>query len=231
QCRRDGQSGPGAIATIADPLLTAGPADAAGEPQHSDHRQAVIRRHLQRRGYEHAIVGSHLPGCHQIDYGHGVEPAVSILIAVRDRLPQIQRCLETLLENTGHANYEVLLLDHGNHESSIRNWLDGIAALNSEQLRVLRFDANRSRAGIRNEAAQQARGDFLLWLEDGAGILHKDWLQQLLNHALRSEVGAVGAKLLSADGTVRHAGLLLGLHGSVGRAFEGLAHDDHSYMH
>ncbi|GGC14523.1 O-antigen biosynthesis protein [Oxalicibacterium flavum] len=231
QLRLIEQFGLGSVAHIAEPLLTASPAEAAGEPQHSEHRQAVIQRHLQRRGYEHAVVGSHLSGCHQIDYGHDVEPAVSILIAVRDRLPQIQRCLETLLENTGHANYEVLLLDHGNQESSIRNWLDGIAALNSEQLRVLRFDANRSRSGIRNEAAQQARGDFLLWLEDGAGVLHKDWLQQLLNHALRPEVGAVGAKLLSADGKIRHAGLLLGLHGPIGRAFEGLAHDDHGYMH
>ncbi len=231
QLRLIEQFGLGSVAHITEPLLTASPTDAAGEPQHAEHQQAVIQRHLQRRGYEHAVVGSHLPGCHQIDYGHGMEPAVSILIAVRDRLPQIQRCLETLLENTGHANYEVLLLDHGNHESSIRNWLDGIAALNSEQLRVLRFDANRSCAGIRNEAAQQARGDFLLWLEDGAGVLHKDWLQQLLNHALRPEVGAVGAKLLSADGKIRHAGLLLGLHGPVGRAFEGLAHDDHGYMH
>ncbi|GGI55593.1 glycosyltransferase [Oxalicibacterium solurbis] len=234
QLRLIEQFGLGSIGHIAEPLLTATPtdvADAVGMQTHSEQRQAVIRQHLQRRGYKYAVVNNHLPGCHQIDYGHDAQPVVSILIVVHDRLLQIQRCLETLLENTGYAKYEVLLLDHGNHESAIRNWLDGIAALNSPQLRVLRFDAARSRASICNEAAQQARGDFLLWLEDGAGLLHKDWLQQLLNHALRSEVGAVGAKLLSADGTIRHAGLLLGLHGPVGRAFEGLAHNDSGYMY
>lgn len=231
QLRLIEQFGLGSIGHIAEPLLTATPADAAAVQVNSEQRQAVIRQHLQRRGYQYAVVSSHLSGCHQIDYGHDAQPVVSILIVVRDRLLQIQRCLETLLENTGYAKYEVLLLDHGNDEPVIRNWLDGIAALNSPQLRVLRFDAARPRAGICNEAAQQARGDFLLWLEDGAGILHKDWLQQLLNHALRSEVGAVGAKLLSADGTIRHAGLILGLHGPVGHAFEGMAHDDNSYMH
>src|SRR5690606_41667801 len=55
------------------------------------------------------------------------------LIVVQDRLPQIQRCMETLLEHTGYTNYEVLLLNHGNQSSEMREWLAGVEAMRSEE--------------------------------------------------------------------------------------------------
>ncbi|MCB5190876.1 glycosyltransferase [Methylobacillus arboreus] len=226
QLRLIEQQGLGCIGHISEPLLTGNTLSLQDKPE----EQAVIQRHLQARGYEHPEIASHLPRCYEINYGHPQQPAVSILIVAKHRLPQIQRCLETLLENTSYPNYEVLLLDHGNQAADIRTWLAGIEAMGVAQLRVLHFANNLSREALCNQAAQQARGDFLLWLGDGAGILRKDWLQQLLNHGLRPEVGAVSGKLLSADGKIRHAGLLLGLNGPAGRAFEGLAHDDNGYM-
>ncbi|MDR5172037.1 glycosyltransferase [Methylobacillus flagellatus] len=226
QLRLIEQLGLGSIAHISEPLLIGQQLDLQAYPE----EQAVIAQHLAARGYEQPVVHSHLPRCYAIDYGHAQQPSVSILVIVKDRLPQVQRCLETLLEHTSYPNYEVLLLDHGNQAADIRNWLAGIESMALPQLRVLRFDAGIAREALCNQAAQHAHGDFLLWLGDGAGILNQDWLQQLLNHGLRPEVGAVGGKLLSADGKIRHAGLLLGLNGPAGRAFEGLSHDEGGYM-
>jgi hypothetical protein len=42
-----------------------------------------------------------------------------------------------------------------------------------------------------------------------AVITQADWLDELLNHAQRPEVGVVGAKLFNPDGCVLHAGLIL----------------------
>lgn len=196
----------------------------------SPHERRVIERHLQARGYTHAKVDSSLLGRYEVEYGHEQPASVSILILVGGRLAQIQRCLDTLLERTDQVAYEVLLLDQGAGQAELRDWLAGVAALGSDQLQVLSFSANLPKATLYNQAAQHARGDFLLWLGDGAGILNEDWLTQLLNHGLRPEVGAVGGKLLSADGKVHHAGMLLGLKGTVGRVFEGAAIDDAGYM-
>ena len=226
QLRLIGRHGLACIGHISEPLL----ASDAFALRDSLQERAVIERHLQARGYQQARVGSRLQGRYELDYGHAQLSSVSILIVVRDRLPQIQRCMETLLEHTDYTNYEVLLLDHGNQDPQVREWLAGVEAMGAAQLRVLRFDSALSRSALCNQAAQQARGDFLLWLGDGAGIMDKDWLQQLLNHGQRSEVGAVGGKLLSADGKVRHAGILLGLCGPAGRAFEGASFDDPGYM-
>lgn len=226
QLRLIERNGLACIGHISEPLLTSDAFAMKDNPQ----ERAVIERHLRARGYEQARVGSCLPGRYELDYGHPQLGSVSIVIVVKDRLPQIQRCMETLLENTDYSNYEVLLLDHGNQAPEVRNWLAGVETMGVDQLRVLHFDAALSRSALCNQAAQQARGDFLLWLGDGAGIMDKGWLQQLLNHGLRPEVGAVGGKLLSADGRVRHAGLLLGLCGPAGRAFEGASFDDAGYM-
>lgn len=226
QLRLIERNGLACIGHISEPLLASDAFALQDNPQ----ERAVIERHLRARGYEQARVGSRLPGRYELDYGHPQLGSVSIVIVVKDRLPQIQRCMETLLENTDYPNYEVLLLDHGNQAPEVCNWLAGVKAMGVDQLRVLHFDAALSRAAICNQAAQQARGDFLLWLGDGAGVMDKGWLQQLLNHGGRPEVGAVAGKLLSADGRVRHAGLLLGLCGPAGRAFEGASFDEAGYM-
>ncbi|RBD57924.1 O-antigen biosynthesis protein, partial [Xanthomonas oryzae pv. oryzae] len=110
------------IRHIAEPLLIA-----SATPQHADEdeRQAIAR-HLAERGYVDAAVHSTGPGRHAVDYRHAQQPLVSILVLVDGRLPQVQRCLESILANTAYPHYEVLLLDRGTTAPDLRDWLTGI---------------------------------------------------------------------------------------------------------
>ncbi|RBF34440.1 O-antigen biosynthesis protein, partial [Xanthomonas oryzae pv. oryzae] len=168
------------IRHIAEPLLIA-----SATPQHADEdeRQAIAR-HLAERGYVDAAVHSTGPGRHAVDYRHAQQPLVSILVLVDGRLPQVQRCLESILANTAYPHYEVLLLDRGTTAPDLRDWLTGIDTLGMQQIRVLRFAGEPSREAVCNAAAEHARGDMLLWLAAGAAVMKADWLEQLLNHAL-----------------------------------------------
>lgn len=226
QLRLIAQHGLGCIGHVSEPLLI------CDHPRLQDSAQErrVIEQHLVARGYLRPQVMSRFPGRYEVDYGHREAPTVSILIVPGEHLGRVQRCMQTVLEMTSYRHYEVLLLGRKTESAAIGEWLSGIEAMAEERIRVLRFDDNASRQQMRNQAAAQASGDFLLWLGAGAGIMHKDWLQQLLNHGLRPEVGAVGGKLLSADGTVRNAGTLLGFGGPVGYAFEGVSLDTAGYM-
>ena len=47
-------------------------------------------------------------------------------------------------------------------------------------------------------------------------ILSPDWIERLLEHAQRPEVGAVGGKLLYPDGRIQHAGVVAGMVGAAG---------------
>lgn len=46
-------------------------------------------------------------------------------------------------------------------------------------------------------------------LNNDMELISPDWLQELLMHAQRPEVGIVGAKLYFPDDTIQHAGVIL----------------------
>ncbi|MDP9521003.1 hypothetical protein [Pseudomonas putida] len=212
---------------ISEPLLIS---DAQPMRDCADER-GVIQRHLHARGFAQAQVGSRLPGRYELNYGAPGDVPVSILILLQgDNTERAQRCMESILEKTTCRNYEVLLLAPANAGPAVNIWLDGVARLGTDAIRCLRFPADTTPAQMRNRAAGQARGDFLLWLDEGAAVLDSDWLQQMLNHGMRQEVGAVGAKLVAGDATISHAGFVLGLNGPVGEAFAGQQMDASGYM-
>lgn len=193
--------------------------------------QDALRRHLRHRGYEQASVAAHLPGCYRIDYGHQDAPGVSIIIPTRNLFSFLLRCVESLLEKTAYKNYEVLIVDNGSSDDDACAWLAGIEAMDSTQLRVLRYPHPFNHSAMVNMAASQARGDYLLLLDNDVAILREDWLDALLNHAQRPEVGVVGAKLLGADGNVQQAGLVLGLRGPAEPVFRGEKLESPGYMY
>ena len=70
-------------------------------------------------------------------------------------------------------------------------------------------------------AASSAREDFLIFLSAIPEIITLDWIQALLRHARRPEIGAVGARVQFQKNELRHAGVILGLgaHRIAGRPY------------
>ena len=212
---------------VAEPLLIAEApalADNAAE-------QRAIAQHLQQRGYQNAVVSSSKPGRYQIDYGHGQVPLVSFLILPGERLEHLQRCVESILENTRYPNYELLLIEQHLQGEELSSWLSALASLGEARIRVLpAVSQPLTPQALLNKAARQAHGEYLLLLSAETAAISEDWLDELLNHAQRPEVACVGAKLLSADGKIAQASLILGLEGPVGRPYVGEPLDAPGYM-
>ncbi|MGP1630546.1 MAG: glycosyltransferase [Giesbergeria sp.] len=196
----------------------------------TEEREA-IEHHLQQRGYEAASVTCMLPGRYRLHYGHASQPLVSIIIPTKDQFPVLQRCVESLLEKTSYPRFEVLIVDNNSTEPDAVQWLDGVAGMNSEQVRVLRYPHAFNYSAINNAAAVEARGDYLVLLNNDTAVLQAEWLDNMLNHAQRPEVGIVGAKLLYPNGTVQHAGVILGLRGPAGHVFPHAPLNAAGYMH
>ncbi|MEG0860210.1 MAG: glycosyltransferase [Pseudomonas sp.] len=228
QLRLVSERGLASIGHVSEPLLIAnGLRQSACADEH-----AVIEGHLQARGYAQARVlpVAMAPGRYRVDYGHEQHASVSILIYLEGQLVDFQRCLESLLTQTIHGDYEVVLIEPGNDDPALLEWLEMLGQMGGERFQVLRFMPGQPRAAMCNAAAQEARGEYLVWLDARSAVLEADWLQALLNHAQRPEVGVVGGKLQTSDGDIRQAGLVLGLGGTVGRAFEGLSSQAAGYM-
>lgn len=190
----------------------------------------VLEAHLQRLGIAHEIRRGSSELLNRVDYHHVRRPLVSIIIVTKDQTAALQRCVETLLEKTAYSEYELLLVDNGSESHEARAWLDGMAQLGGERIRVLNYPQQGNAAALHNFAVGQARGEYVLLLNSFAVITQADWLDELLNHAQRPEVGVVGAKLFNPDGCVLHAGLILGLQGAVGLPFYGQSLHSDGYM-
>lgn len=59
-----------------------------------------------------------------------------------------------------------------------------------------------------NDAAERATGEYLVFLSDGVRVASETWLEELLRINQRQGVGLTGPKLLFADNTLRHGGIV-----------------------
>jgi GT2 family glycosyltransferase len=120
--------------------------------------------------------------------------------------------VESIEKHTRYKNYEIVIVDNGSRESQTLHYLASSAH------RVMRDDGPFNFSQLCNQAANHAGGEQLLFLNNDMEVITPDWLEAMLEHAQRPDVGAVGAKLLYADNTIQHAGVVFGMRGVAGHA-------------
>ncbi len=151
-------------------------------------------------------------------------PLVSIIVPSRDRPDLLARCAAGVLDRTSYAPIELLVVDNDSREDEALALLDRLAR--DVRVRVLRHPGPFNHSAMNNQAAREAHGEVLVLLNNDVEILEGGWLRELVGHALRPDVGGVGAKLLFPDGTLQHGGVTLAagpivrhvLHGAAGEA-------------
>ncbi|MBV7522927.1 glycosyltransferase [Pseudomonas sp. PDM29] len=200
------------------------------EPQVVARSALLVSAHLERLGVQHRICPDQLPLLNHVEYRHNDQPLVSVIIQAGADLPGLQRCIESLFEKTHYARYEILILDKGNADAAMKEWLLAMSQVGESMLRVITFQEAANEAAIHNFAASEARGEYLLLLNARSVIGDANWLKALLNHAQRPEVGIVGGRVLSPQGKVLGAGLVLGLCGAANSGFQGDATDARGYL-
>ncbi|MEX0296608.1 TIGR00180 family glycosyltransferase [Pseudomonas putida] len=218
------QGGMAGLAHLAEPLLV------CAAPDNSSHEQerSVLARHVVLRGYA-ASVGSAHPGTLSVEYRHESRPLVSIILYCQDNFTQLQACLISVLQRTRYQHHEILIADNASQSPELREWLDSLQAAGG-RVRVIRSELAVVPIAMVNLAWQQASGEYLVLLDSEVEVLNANWLEGLLNHAQRPEVGVVGGKLLSPEGAVAEAGLVLAGRAGVRAAFVGEAKDASGYM-
>lgn len=189
----------------------------------------LLDAHLKRLGVAYRLQNDG-GAINHVRYLHATQPLVSLVISARDQLPALERCLESVLEKTAYSHYEVLIVDNASQGADTHAWLAALQQMGGDKLRVLKLEEETSFATVQNLAAQHARGDYLLMLSPFVVATEPDWLDVLLSHGQRHEVGAVGAKLCNGHGLVVHAGGVLGLRGAVGSPFVGEPMEAGGYM-
>ena len=133
---------------------------------------------------------------------------VSVIIPSKDNPSVLSKCLHSLQEETDYDNIEIIVVDNG---SSGKNKIKLIRMNNRMKDECFRYlyqpmPFNFSR--MCNIGAKEARGDYLLFLNDDMEIVEENWLRRMLSKAEKEYVGAVGAKLLYPNSKkIQHMGV------------------------
>jgi GT2 family glycosyltransferase len=128
---------------------------------------------------------------------------------------------------TRYQHYEILIATTATQSAQVNDWL---GTYQHPKVQVLRAEQSLSVPALLNAASRQAQGEYLVLLAADAEVVNPNWLDSLLNHAQRPEVGVVGPKLVDRDGKVSQAGLILGMHGGWGRR-SSVKHDADGYLY
>jgi GT2 family glycosyltransferase len=172
----------------------------------------AIREHLARTGSEAEV--SLCPMSRQIRVRYRLPdppPMVSLVVPTRDQVDLLRRCVDTLLHCTDFPQFEVIIVDNGSERSETHDYLRRISR--DDRVRVLPYDAPFNFSAINNFAVREARGSLVGLVNNDVEVIDEGWLREMVSHACRPEIGAVGAKLLYPDNTIQHAGVILGIHG------------------
>jgi O-antigen biosynthesis protein len=189
--------------------------------------QRAVSAHLARRSLPGRAVP--LNGTrYAVEWSFKEKPSISILVPFRDQADITRRCVDAVLAKTRYPTYEIVLVDNWSIQDSTRRYCDALR--NEPRVRQVRIEEDFNYSRINNLAAATCASDYLLFLNNDVFIQQEDWLDRLVAEALADPaVGGVGAKLLYPNGTVQHAGVVLGVGGVADHAFRGLGADEPGY--
>jgi O-antigen biosynthesis protein len=178
----------------------------------------ALSEHLERMSVK-AEVTSHFPhlSIHRVIYAIDKEPLVSIIIPTKDGVDILEQCVNGLLTKTDYQNFEIIIVNNQSEQPTTYAYFDRLKS--NARVKILEFNEPFNYSKINNFAVEHAKGEVLALLNNDIEVKNSGWLREMVSHALRPEIGAVGARLYYPDGTVQHAGVLLGYKGKAGHMY------------
>ena len=184
------------------------------KPGQLEASRRAIEDHLKRRGEQCHVSVDWRTHAFRIRRGLSEERKITIIIVNRHGREFLERRVESLTSKTDYANYEILIVQSDEYPETPA---DGSRFPH----RRLNLSGIPGYSAARNSAIDQTDAPWVLFLDDKIEVIEPQWLTYMAEHIQRSEVGAVGARLLNRSGTVEHAGIVVGVNGIAQSAFRG----------
>lgn len=189
--------------------------------------EKALQEHLDRQGIQATAT--------LMNYGYRVRyalpdalPKVSLIIPTRNGLHLTRQCIESIIEKTTYPNYEIIVIDNASDDPETLRYFEALQA--DERIRVIRDERPFNYSALNNAGVHQAKGDIIGLLNNDLEVISPDWLTEMVSHALRPDIGAVGARLWYPDDTLQHGGVILGIGGWAGHAHKGFPKGSPGYV-
>ena len=173
---------------------------------------------MKRRGITTKVENGKYPGTYKVNYDIIGEPLVSIVIPFKDMPELLDMSINSVLEKSTYQNYEIIGVSNNSEE---KETFEMMALLEKKDARVKFVEYNEpfNYSAINNYAVNNyAKGEYIVLMNNDIEIITAEWMEELLMHSQRSDIGVVGAKLYYPDDSIQHAGVIIGIGGIAGHS-------------
>ncbi len=189
--------------------------------------ERALNSHFQR--YNKNAKAELLGHCYRAHYRLPKnKPLVSLIIPTRNGLKLLKTCIESILEKTTYLNYEIIIIDNGSDDPATLQYFDLLKK--KRNIRILRDNSPFNYSALNNKAVKAAKGKIIGLLNNDLEVISSDWLSEMVSHAIRPGIGAVGAKLYYPNDTIQHGGVIIGIGGIGAHAHKHMPRGEFGYF-
>ncbi|WP_297075390.1 glycosyltransferase family 2 protein [uncultured Enterococcus sp.] len=188
-------------------------------------QDALIRRKI--KGTATHAAGN---GLFDVHYEILEESLVSVIIPTKNGYEDMKRCLESIVAKTNYPNYELVVADNGSDDPRMKTLYEEYQTVLKDRFTVVDLPIPFNYSRINNLAAKEAKGKYLLFLNNDTEVITENWMSKMVSFAQFERIGCVGAKLYYPNHTIQHAGVVLGMGGAAGHPHHTYPRGDFGYF-
>ena len=178
----------------------------------------AIEEHYHRTGIKAEVYQGEFLGLYRTRFLRDYDPLISIIIPNKDHIEDLKRCMDSIDQKSSYKNYEYIIVENNSTDEKTFQYYKDLGAENPKA-HVVYWDKEFNYSAINNYGATFAKGEYILLLNNDTEIINETCLEELLGYCMRSDVGAVGARMYYEDDTIQHAGVVIGFGGIAGHCF------------
>lgn len=200
------------------------------KPYAEEAGRIALQNHFDRRGIKGTVEVTEHPYVYRMRYElPNPLPLISIVIPNKDHVEVLDECVQSLLNNATYENLEILIVENNSTEEATFDYYRKLQD-QSNKMRVITWEQGFNYSKIINFGVAQAKGEYVLLLNNDTKVITSDFLQEMLGYLMREDVGVVGAKLYFRDNLIQHAGMIAGPYGAVAHVHQNYSRTYEGYL-
>ena len=177
--------------------------------------QNIIKAHLARQGLQ-AVSSTQEKNGQRFTWATG-DPSLAIIIPSKNNRSLLEPLVDSLLDLPYQGHIAIHIVDNGSQDPATLAYYQKIQK--SSQVSIIPYAKPFNYSEAINLGVANSESDLVLLLNDDMALIDQKTISELVQWAIRPEVGVVGAKLLRANRTIQHAGIILGMTGFMGHIY------------
>jgi GT2 family glycosyltransferase len=200
------------------------------KPEALERGKKVLEATLKRRNIEASVEHANLHHYFRVKYAIIDSPLISIIMPFKDKPELLEMSITSILGKTTYGNFELIGISNNSTQKQTFEMMEKLSK-KDKRIKFYEYNVDFNYADINNYAVNTyAKGEHVLLLNNDIEIIEPSWIESMLEHSQREEVGCVGAKLYYPNDTVQHAGIIIGLGGYAGHSHKMYPRDNPGYF-